>query len=692
MIPPDFATSDGQAAALGGRVILYCAQSPHFINAVYNASAVTAKLPPATAPTALSLNNAFGRVWIANAPLGNAGAGLESVNDPDGRPLAEAPSKTAGGVFFGNQTDRATQQIAGSLTTAAIGTALLGRSPDGGGRAVFAVVHADGSITQVHVEKGADGLAPTGTIAPLTADGATNAAAWHAGVALNWVPDRILYVADPKRDAIVAVSLADDGVLFRVKDKRALVPMDEGRRALAMPVDLAPAVPEIANPGFSSNTTLAGASDLYVVNRGNGTIARIRQDGIVVATRSIRLPDGTYVGPNQLTGIATKHDASRIYVTLDSVVSGFSGRTGAVLEVAAFGAPGQTAQADRSSASVAASPRDVGETLFRDGFTAAMGLGPLINGTSCAECHREPSLGGMGALGLATVVRVGALRGERFDDLAGRGGPIARTKSAPALAPTCELHPGIPAGANVTSIRNAPQLYGLGLIDQIPDATLAAIAASQRVDLRGRIHWVDGVDGTRHAGKFGWKDDVPTLQLFVAHALRNEHGITNPFLPTDILVAGESSNGCIAEREGPDDDGTLVGSLTAYVASLEPPSPKAPPSFGARVFETIGCSACHTPIIHAAAREVHLYSDLLLHDLGPLLDDGVTQGAATGHDWRTAPLWGLSERRRFLHDGRATTLDAAIAAHGGQAASVVGHYRTLPESSRRALIEFLTAL
>jgi hypothetical protein len=130
---------------------------------------------------------------------------MESIIDPDGRPLAGAPNKVAGGVFTGDATNRLPQQvIPAGLNSGAVGTAMLGKSPDDSGRAVFAIVSADGSVTQLHTEQGVDGLAPPGTITPLTGVDpedvrSTQPVATHAGMLFNWVPDAMLYVADPQR-------------------------------------------------------------------------------------------------------------------------------------------------------------------------------------------------------------------------------------------------------------------------------------------------------------------------------------------------------------------------------------------------------------------------------------------------------------------------------------------------------------
>jgi hypothetical protein len=326
-IPPDFATAGGQASALDGKVQLYTAQSFAFVNGVNNPGVATAAWPPVSLPLAISINNAFGRLWFANAP---SGTGTESIVDPSGVPLANAPSKLAGGVFAGDTTNRQPQQLApGGLTSAAIGTALLGKSPDGGGRAVFAVVHADGSLVQAHAELNVDGLAPAETIHSLSSAASDLRGATHAGVVFNWVPNPILYVADPLGNSIVVLNLAPDGPIFRVDEVRHL---DGG--SLDLPVDIAPVVPEVVSLLFSSNTTLAGGSDLYVANRGNGTITRVRQDGSTVAIRQIELPGVGAVGPGQVNGIAVSPDAQRIWVTLSGHGAGIA--EGTVVELPAF--------------------------------------------------------------------------------------------------------------------------------------------------------------------------------------------------------------------------------------------------------------------------------------------------------------------------------------------------------------------
>ena len=311
---------------------MYSAQSPNFLNGIYHPTAVTADQAAVANPLGMSINNSFGRPWPANAPFGLAGPGSSSIVDPDGRPLKAAPSERIGGVYFDDLTGRVpTQVIPGALKTAAVGTALLGRSPDGTGRAVFCVVAADGSIVQEHTEKALDGLAPVGTVQPLVGR------SWHAaddarahdrdgrggkerdplprlGVIVNAAPTLTLYVSQPFDDSIKVIDVGTGGPagneVFIPGATRVL-----RSRALDQPVDLAPVSIETGNPNQSSNTTMKPGTDFYVCNRGNDTIVRMTQSGQVVAVRTVRAA-GRSLGSARLNGIATASDGSRLWVTL----------------------------------------------------------------------------------------------------------------------------------------------------------------------------------------------------------------------------------------------------------------------------------------------------------------------------------------------------------------------------------------
>jgi hypothetical protein len=349
VVPPAFASAGDQASALGGAVQMYSAQSPMWRNGFYNPTAVTANQTGVSNPIGLSINNAFGRFWPANAPYGLNGPGTSTIDDPDGRPLKGAPNAITGGVYFGDLTGRRPSQIVpGALSRAAVGTAFLGHSPDGSGRAVFSVVVADGSIVQEHTGKGLDGLAPPGTIQPLVNrswNGKDNegesddedhegSVTPRLGAVINYTPTIILYVSQPFDDSIVAITLATGGAagnqIFAPTTTRLI-----RSRWLNQPVDLAPVRTETENLNWSSNTTMEENSDFYVCNRGNGTIVRMRQDGAVVAVRRVRHGDRS-LGNARLNGIATSPDHSKIWVSVVGHVPGSDDRQGAVIELPEF--------------------------------------------------------------------------------------------------------------------------------------------------------------------------------------------------------------------------------------------------------------------------------------------------------------------------------------------------------------------
>lgn len=299
----------------------------------------------------------------------------------------------------------------------------------------------------------------------------------------------------------------------------------------------------------------------------------------------------------------------------------------------------------------------------------------------------------MGPEGLSTVTKFGRLTKNRFDPMFDRGGPIARRHSVAEEGLECDLAPGIPSGANLTSIRNAPDLHGTGLIDAIRDEEIAAGAVARGDAVHGRAHWVNTADGRKRVGRFGWKADTATLKQFVADAFRNELGITNPLAPRELGYAQQPGRHCCpGESVGLEDDGTMVDALTAFVAALSPPVPRTTSIRGSVILAKIRCTACHTPSLSLGRGRAWLYSDLLLHDIGPDLDDKIVQGCARGSDWRTTPLWGLGTRPRLLHDGRARSITEAILAHGGEAATAKQRFLLLNSEEREVLLRFLSGL
>ncbi len=332
VVSADFARAGGQASSADGRVQVFSAQNAAFLNSVTTPGAVTANAPGVSNPMDLSINNAFGRLWPANAPRGLGGESSESILDPGGMPLASAPNSRAGGVFVGVATNRQPAQvITGGLTAGAVGTAFLGRALDDPARAVFAVVTADGAICQAHTREGVDGLLPAGTISDLRGRG--DAEQLHVGSVVHYYSaEPVLFVSDPVANEVVSVVLPRDDV-GKVRTAGAVARFRDD--AFDMPVDLAPTMPEGSHRDWASNTTLAELADIYVLNRGNNSISRMKVDGTVIATRTVTLPGSESLGSAKVNGIATSMDGDTIYVTVTGTLPGRA-EEGALLELPAF--------------------------------------------------------------------------------------------------------------------------------------------------------------------------------------------------------------------------------------------------------------------------------------------------------------------------------------------------------------------
>jgi hypothetical protein len=685
-VPSGFAPAGGQATALGGDVILYAAQSPAFLNSVNgNTGAATASLPSVSLPLGISLNNGFGRPWFANAPDGSDGDGTITVTDPNGAPLRGAPSAVAGGVFAGDLTNRNAASTHG-LTAAALATGLTTKSPDASGRAVFLAALADGSIVQVHVQRGVDGLVAPGSFTAIPdisrerAESNDPAVVTRAGMLFNWVPQRNVFVSDPLANRILVFDLTDDGTLLQAVNARYIT-----SPVLQTPVDLAPAVREAAARNFASNTTLGGGSDFYVVNRGNNSVVRMKQTGKVVAVRHIE----SSVAGFRLNGIAVSENARTLWLTATA-----PGGQGVVLETSTFGAGALTTSliADAQSAG-AYTPARQGEDIFSNSLTPGDGLGPLFNGSSCASCHNSPSAGGMGVDADTFVTRIARIKGGVFEPLSSHGGPIARERSITEFGEPCGIPTGVPPEATLTSRRSAMTLRGTALIDNVLLSDILAAQAAEPAAVRGRLNVL--ADG--RVGRFGWKAQTPTLVEFMAEAFRDESGVTNPLAAHDLV------SGCGAAITKPEADGVPLTSLVAFLNTIDPlpPSTATLSLPGASLFASVGCATCHkpsyrilgstapNPALPAVILTAFLYSDLLLHDMGPGLADGFEQGSATGSEFRTAPLWRVSQRGHFLHDGRAATILDAIGMHGGQATAAVDAFNALSAADRQAVLDFL---
>lgn len=406
------------------------------------------------------------------------------------------------------------------------------------------------------------------------------------------------------------------------------------------------------------------------------------------------------------------------------------------------------------------------------------GLGPMYNAVSCVACHKQGSNGGGGD--------------SRFNvDLLTVSARPSQVQSATMLERLARIHPGFvtvnrqfnstvilhasrlnlyqgaqdygePDGAysrwradllkmdspsrvsasnphmSVEGIRvrlvqrNTPALFGLGLIDAIPDHVLVAIADEQKKDhpeIKGRI----ARDSRGGVGRFGWRGQIGHLHEFVLGACANELGLQVPgnAQPSDVVPVGVEGTRMRVARNGKDLSAERLDltseqclSLTSFVAGLMPPTRSSSGSVqhareitaGEKLFTQVGCADCHRPAVGSVEG---LYSDLLLHDMGAELGDPIGanadnggsfnvntyygsadpappqiagKGTNTQQEWRTPPLWGVSDSGPWLHDGRATTLEEAIRLHGGQGRRSARQFAALPRRDRNQIFEFLGSL
>jgi CxxC motif-containing protein (DUF1111 family) len=344
---------------------------------------------------------------------------------------------------------------------------------------------------------------------------------------------------------------------------------------------------------------------------------------------------------------------------------------------------------------------EAGAAIFARVHGPEDGLGPVFNARACVECHAFPSPGGSDKTRSHLTIRVGREAGDRYDDLIELGGPfITRHTVAPLMAGCQIASEKKPKAATAVSERQPLSLFGLGLLAAIPDETLVAQAAIQQArgdDAAGRVNRVDG-----QVGRFGSKAQFTTLEVAVADALRNELGITNPMLSDEKPTAQPVASACDL-RPDVEDDGAAVAMLADYLTMLAPP-PRGPVGTaeqrGAEIFQEVGCSSCHVPSLRTgpnpvpalADQDVPLYSDLLIHDMGEYVADGIRQGEASGSDWRTPPLWGVGRRLWFLHDGRATDLRTVLELHNGEAKSSRDRLFKRPRNDLQDVLTFLRSL
>lgn len=327
-----------------------------------------------------------------------------------------------------------------------------------------------------------------------------------------------------------------------------------------------------------------------------------------------------------------------------------------------------------------------GDARFELPFREPQGLGPLYIHRSCATCHEDD------ARGPGAVRRIAVI---------GDGAPLPfGDVLRPRLAAGARTPITKPDREDVReSVRLGPAVFGRGYLDAIDDAQILAWEARQ-------ASRDDGISGRAHRlpsgelGRFGLKARVASLEEFVADAFLGDMGLTSPLRPDELPNPDGLSDDA---RAGVDLTREEIALVADYVRMLAIPRRAEVPA-GAALFEAVRCAVCHAPSARTRAdtaipalrdAEVALYTDLLLHDMGEGLADGVREHDASGREWRTAPLIGIRHLRSFLHDGRAETVRAAIEAHaseGSEANDSVARFRALSAADQDVVVAFVEAL
>ena len=398
----------------------------------------------------------------------------------------------------------------------------------------------------------------------------------------------------------------------------------------------------------------------------------------------------------------------------------------------------------------------VGNSFFNQNWVAAPasaaardGLGPFFNARSCAACHfkdgrgRPPAFDGERSSGY--LVRLGvpgardavgspvgdARYGSQLQDgavlgFAPEASVVLRYTDVPGAfadgTPYTLRRPALsfasaaygPLDGLAVSARVANQMPGMGLLEAIPEAALAAAADPDDRDgdgISGRLNRVwDAERQTHTAGRFGWKAEQPTVRQQVAAAFHGDLGITSPLFGAETCTAAPAGCNDVPSGGAPEIDDDNLGHVTLYASTLAVPARRdvSAPEVrrGERLFREIGCASCHlprletgvSPIAALAGQPIQPFTDLLLHDMGDGLADGFETFSATGREWRTPPLWGLglietvNGHQELLHDGRARGVVEAVLWHGGEAEAARERFRQLHAADRAALVRFLHSL
>ncbi len=362
------------------------------------------------------------------------------------------------------------------------------------------------------------------------------------------------------------------------------------------------------------------------------------------------------------------------------------------------------------------------QAQFERRHDPSTGLGPVFNATSCSECHQN---GVTGAASQITELRVGhndangnfanptVVINDGADTISGRS--IINDRS---ICPQAQEH--VPDTENIRTLRAVLNTLGDGFVEAVDDRTFLAIAAHQPAESDGLIHGeaiqvpILEAAGQTGMGRFGWKDQDPTILSFAGDAYLNEMGVTNRLKPKDVTSVCKVTSD---PEDTPDHLGLAdIDHFAQFIRGTQAPprdtvlaaTPDA--IAGQYLFASIGCSTCHVTTLTTdppgtkinggtytvpealGNKIIHPYGDFLLHDLGT--GDGIVQAGPqdTANKLRTPALWGLHIKSRFMHDLKSLTLDNAIRRHAGEARGVISRFNELTPEDQQQLITFLRSL
>jgi len=362
------------------------------------------------------------------------------------------------------------------------------------------------------------------------------------------------------------------------------------------------------------------------------------------------------------------------------------------------------------------------QEVYEQNHSVETGLGPVYNATACVSCHENPNSGGASQF---TELRVGhkdengnfvnptIFINDGKNTITGRS--IVNDR---AIGPEAQEH--LPATENIRALRAALNTLGDGFVEAIDDRTLIAIAERQPELSDGRVHGevvqapIFEAPGQTRVGRFGWKDQHSSLLSFIGDAYLNEMGVTNRLRPTDVTTVLKTTKD---PEDLPDDLGLAdIDHFAQFIrGTMVPPRDAAlaatPAAIrGGELFRRVGCGVCHVESITTAPagtvidggmfvvpealgdQIIHPFGDFLLHDIGT--GDGIVQVGPqdTANKLRTAPLWGLRTKPRFMHDLGSLSLEDAISRHEGEAREPAKRFKELSPEERQALITFLNTL